>query len=333
MPDTGATRLGQLLVRGGLIAEADLGHDQAAEATTAVGLARALIEAGAMTEERFTTFLSTYCRVPYASILDEIVKSNAKNTLPAEVCLDLRLLPVSITEEDLTVAMVNPTDAAALHKVRDLCPNRTIRAIACDPNQFVSVAKKFFATEASVKDKLAALESHSAETAETFMADVLNNVEEAQRVEFVEQAAMNALAAMADRIRVFQGVPPLDVASLLTVGMIEEYDAGRSIFQKGSGGGELYVLLSGRVSIKDGDNVLAQMEPGDVFGELAYLANTARTASAIAEEQSAVLSLSEDDFQTLIEGKWGSRILLNLFGLMTDRLARMNERLRQLESR
>jgi CRP-like cAMP-binding protein len=138
---------------------------------------------------------------------------------------------------------------------------------------------------------------------------------------------------MADRISVFQGVPPMDVASLLTVGMIEEYDAGRSVFQKGSGGGEMYVVLSGRVAIKDGDNVLAEMGPGDVFGELAYLANTTRTASAIAVEQSALLTLGEDDFQTLIDGEWGSRILLNLFGLMTERLARMNARIRELESK
>lgn len=331
MPDNGAARLGQLLVKAGLVTQEQLEQSNAARAESALEFAKTLVAEGSLSHNGFTRFLSRYCRVPYVSILDEIVKTNARDVLPADLCIEHKVLPVSMTDDDLTVAMVNPTDARALQVVREHCPNRTIRPIACDVNQFVTVAKRFFEGEPGVKDKLDAIEEQTAETAEAFVARVLETVEEEQRLEFLEQSAMNTLSAMADRIRVFQGVPPLDVASLLTVGMVEEYDAGRSVFTKGSSGGDLYVVLSGRVAIKDGDNVLATMEPGDVFGELAFLANTTRTASAVAEEQSALLSLGEDDFRTLIDGQWGSRILLNLFGLMTERLARMNDRLRELE--
>lgn len=332
MPQNGAARLSRMLLKAGLVTEGQLSQGDAGQAGTALELARTLIGNGTLSQDALTGFLAQYCRVPYASILDEIVKANPRDILPAELCIGQQVLPVSISETDLTVAMVNPTDANALQRVREHCPDRTIRPVACDAEQFTTVAKRFFAADPAAQKAIDTIEKQSSETAEAFIARVLEDVEEEQRLEFIEQQAMNTLSAMADRMRIFQGVPPLDVGSLLSGGMIEEFDAGRSIFQKGSGGGELYVVLSGRVAIKDGGHLLATMGPGDVFGELAFLGNTTRTASAVAEEQSAVLSLGEDEFQEMIDGEWGSRILLNLFGLMTERLARMNARIRELES-
>jgi len=66
----------------------------------------------------------------------------------------------------------------------------------------------------------------------------------------------------------------------------ETYEDGQIIFKEGSYGDWLYVVLSGSVEISKTINaekfVLTVLEPGEVFGELAYLGAIKRTATAHA---------------------------------------------------
>lgn len=74
-----------------------------------------------------------------------------------------------------------------------------------------------------------------------------------------------------------------------------EYARGEFIFKEGSEGKELYYILEGKVRLEKrsgkGRKILASMQAGDYFGEMAALADAPRTATAIAEEDSQLLAV------------------------------------------
>jgi CRP/FNR family cyclic AMP-dependent transcriptional regulator len=67
---------------------------------------------------------------------------------------------------------------------------------------------------------------------------------------------------------------------------INEYDVGNVIFEEGSTGRELYVVLDGKIDIvKDGGasrTTIVTLGKGEFFGEMAVIDGSSRSASAIA---------------------------------------------------
>jgi len=72
----------------------------------------------------------------------------------------------------------------------------------------------------------------------------------------------------------------------------ETYENGQMIFQEGSSGDWVYVVLSGQVEISKtvgGKKVVVQrLNPEGVFGELGFLGNTTRAATARAIGETVV---------------------------------------------
>lgn len=73
---------------------------------------------------------------------------------------------------------------------------------------------------------------------------------------------------------------------------------GEEIFTEGSNGSEMYVVHSGKVEISRetsrGKQVLAIIEKGGFFGEMAILSDTSRTATATAIEPTILIRSNKD---------------------------------------
>jgi CRP/FNR family cyclic AMP-dependent transcriptional regulator len=74
------------------------------------------------------------------------------------------------------------------------------------------------------------------------------------------------------------------------------YKEGDTIFHYGDPGGEIFILSTGRVevfveSIEGQKLVLSENEKGDVIGELSFLDGGPRTATALAREDTQLLSM------------------------------------------
>lgn len=67
---------------------------------------------------------------------------------------------------------------------------------------------------------------------------------------------------------------------------INDYDASEVIFEEGSTGRELFVVLEGKVDIvktaSAGRTTIASLGKGEFFGEMAVIDGSARSATAIA---------------------------------------------------
>lgn len=103
-------------------------------------------------------------------------------------------------------------------------------------------------------------------------------------------------------------------------GLLHErhYLKGEVIFDQGDEGQALYAVLSGRVVIykrtEQNVELIAEVRPGSVFGELALLGGAPRVAQARAAEDCLLAALSRADFERLIEthGAIASRIAVQL---------------------
>lgn len=119
----------------------------------------------------------------------------------------------------------------------------------------------------------------------------------------------NLLLAMAERVAILRAVSLFaetpdktlqELASLLTP---VEIPAGQTIFYKGEPGDCLYVIVSGKIRIHDGDLIFNNLGPADVFGEMALLESEPRVASATVLETARLLRLNQGDFYSLMENR------------------------------
>ncbi len=81
---------------------------------------------------------------------------------------------------------------------------------------------------------------------------------------------------------------------------IREYKAGETIFREGDRGEELFVIQRGRVRILAGNRLLETLGENEIFGEMALIDDSPRSASAVAETDLAVAPITEKQYLFLI---------------------------------
>lgn len=103
----------------------------------------------------------------------------------------------------------------------------------------------------------------------------------------------------------FAALTPLELKAI--DGLIHErrYLADEIIFDEGEEGQALYLIISGRVLIsrlhRGGRELVAELEPGDFFGDLALLDNAPRNAQTRALENCELAVFFRGDFLGLME--------------------------------
>lgn len=79
--------------------------------------------------------------------------------------------------------------------------------------------------------------------------------------------------------------------------------AGQNVVAEGAVGACMFVVTQGRIAISVGGIVIEQVGPGGVFGEMALVDRSARSATATAETDSAWLLIAHGDFLSMIKAK------------------------------
>jgi len=135
------------------------------------------------------------------------------------------------------------------------------------------------------------------------------------------------IASLARRLDLFRGLGPKDVAHIFDKGLTMRLRMGEVVLQKGTRGGLMYVIIDGRVEVRDDDRVLATLETGAMFGEMGLVSREPRSATVVAVEPTIVFALGEDAFQELLSQRVAVRILLNIIKTLSFRLRDANTRL------
>lgn len=77
-------------------------------------------------------------------------------------------------------------------------------------------------------------------------------------------------------------------------------EPGTVLFSEAQPGGEMYHLLSGRVSIRKGSVELAVLGPGKFLGEMSFLLDQPRSATAVALDRCECIVIHQQNFDALI---------------------------------
>ena len=142
-------------------------------------------------------------------------------------------------------------------------------------------------------------------------------------------------ASLAD-VELFRALDEGDRHALAATMEHRPVRAGEQLFQQGDKGSSLFVVRSGRIQLLVTDHagqeiVLAELGPGEVFGELSVLDGLPRTATARAVEDGVLLSLDRDDLVALVRRI--PELALDLLAQMSRETRRADELLRSRVSR
>ncbi len=101
-----------------------------------------------------------------------------------------------------------------------------------------------------------------------------------------------------------QGLSLWEARKVVLLGRLDAVAAGEFVVRKGERGTEMYMVVSGRVRVSDRladgtEKVLAQLEPGAVFGEMALVSQEPRSAWVVAETPAEVLRLDLEAFERI----------------------------------
>lgn len=76
---------------------------------------------------------------------------------------------------------------------------------------------------------------------------------------------------------------------------------GTLLFEEGDEGRECFIIVSGRVQVRKGNTLLANLQAGDYFGEMCFVDTPKRSADALTGEDTQFLVIDRDRFLELMK--------------------------------
>jgi len=108
-------------------------------------------------------------------------------------------------------------------------------------------------------------------------------------------------------------------------GDVREVKAGETIFHEGDEGKAMYVLLDGSVKLSVMGRQLEKVNRGGVFGEMALIDASPRSASAAAVTDCKLAPVTGERFRSLI--RQDPEFALEIMGVMAARLRSMDRKI------
>jgi len=100
-------------------------------------------------------------------------------------------------------------------------------------------------------------------------------------------------------VQLFKRLPKEELPGLAKAASDATFQAGATIIKQGDEGDAFFVIMSGSADVQINDKNVAQLKPGDYFGENALLRDEPRTASIVAKDAVKALKITRDQFTTL----------------------------------
>lgn len=131
----------------------------------------------------------------------------------------------------------------------------------------------------------------------------------------------------------FKDLTQADADALSSICAEETFSAGATIFPEESAGDKMYVIKSGSVKItkkvKETENTIAVINPGEFFGEMALLDGMPRSAAAKAASDTVVLTITRDNYTALRakSPQTALKIVDILVKVLSNRLRQANKNL------
>ena len=100
----------------------------------------------------------------------------------------------------------------------------------------------------------------------------------------------------------------------------QPFVAGEKIFDVGDTGDKMYAVVQGAVRIEIDGREVDYLEPGSIFGEMALIDDSPRSAAAVAAENSQIVPVDRRQFEFLVHNH--PSFALQVMAVMAERLRR-----------
>ena len=104
-------------------------------------------------------------------------------------------------------------------------------------------------------------------------------------------------------VALFDGIDGDGLARIADRAIEVDFPADRTIVRQGEVGTGFFLVVSGRARVVRDGATIAELGPGDFFGELSLLDGEPRIATVTAEVPTTCLALASWEFETLLEAE------------------------------
>jgi CRP-like cAMP-binding protein len=129
----------------------------------------------------------------------------------------------------------------------------------------------------------------------------------------------------------FRNIDPKQLRVVAMMGESLTYRAGERLFEKGDEGDAAFIIIVGKVEVlvpaKGGEQSVATLGKGEIFGELAVICDQARSTAIAAQSELEALRLDRNVVLNLM--REFPDITLELVRILGDRLERTTRELSQ----
>lgn len=146
---------------------------------------------------------------------------------------------------------------------------------------------------------------------------------------------MAEVTELLKQVMIFRDLDDNEIAQVAEVCREEKFVSGEYIFREGEHGNRLYLIVNGEVRISrdvpgSGEEALAVLKPGALFGEMAVFDRSERSTHAISNGGTTVLTINRPDFEMLLDfnREMAYKVLWAVVRLLSMRLRSTNDSLR-----
>jgi CRP/FNR family transcriptional regulator, cyclic AMP receptor protein len=146
---------------------------------------------------------------------------------------------------------------------------------------------------------------------------------------------MANVAELLKKVAIFKDLDSEELAQVAEVCKEEKFVSGEYIFHEGEHGNRLYLIVEGEVRISrdvpgSGEEALAILKAGALFGEMAVFDRSERSTHAISNGGTTVLTITRPEFELLLDfdRELAHKVLWACVRLLSTRLRSTNDSLR-----
>ena len=144
--------------------------------------------------------------------------------------------------------------------------------------------------------------------------------------------------AVTDLLRkqvIFRDLEDGELARVSEVCREQSFVSGEFIFREGESGNRLYLIVEGEVRISrtipgSGEEALAVLKPGAMFGEMSVFDRSERSTDAISNGGTRCLTIARSDFELLLDfnREIAYKVLWAVVRMLSGRLRSTNDSLK-----
>ncbi|MDQ6887281.1 MAG: cyclic nucleotide-binding domain-containing protein [Gemmatimonadota bacterium] len=138
-------------------------------------------------------------------------------------------------------------------------------------------------------------------------------------------------------VPLFTGLSSEELERVTEICRERRFESGERIFREGEPGNRLYVIVDGEVRISRdipgaGEEALAILKRGALFGEMAVFDRTTRSTDAISHGGTLVATIGRSDLEMLLDldRDIAHKVLWSVVRLLSTRLRSANDSMRSL---